>query len=170
MRKLLLFFSVMIALLLLLGGYVGYYARAASTLYASDATITKLEEISGKGISFSGVIEITNPSSASIHLKEIQYHMTLDETNEEIANGKIKGSTIKPKSRTKLSFRQETSWLPGVDTIIRLATEEEVYVTVTGKATASILGIPVSGSFTEHQDVKQLIDTLVKQKREELIR
>ncbi len=170
MNKLWLVFSGIVALILGVSVYIIVLLHAASQLYVSDFSITELREVSDKGISFTGELSITNPSSVDIMVNEIRYTIILENTDEEIARGKVYGGNIKSKETVTLTLHQETSWLPTMDALLRMTSEEKVYLLIQGQGDAMAGGIPLTGPVEDRVDVKPLVMQWLEKKKAELLK
>jgi hypothetical protein len=162
--------GIIIAIIATLGGGAWYVAVAASSLYVSVVAIESIDEVTGEGISFSGDIEVTNPSGMGITLEELRYRIIVEKTREEIARGVIGGDRIPAGGSVRLPLRQQTSWKPSMETLLSLASDKEVYLTIDGDADVVALGVPLTGPFRERMDIKPLVDSWIRQKKAELMK
>ncbi|MBI4150337.1 hypothetical protein HY488_02955, partial [Candidatus Woesearchaeota archaeon] len=93
-----------------------------------------------------------------------------DKTGEEIGRGIVRGNVVPAQNVITLPFSQETSWLPTIDTLLSLASDKNVYVTLRGEAQIFVGGIPITGPFSERIDIQPLVRTWLTQKQRELMK
>ncbi len=159
--------AIILLLVAALASYAGYLLYAASQVYVSEMSITGLQD-TPQGLSFNGELKVTNPSGTDVLLEELRYRIVLENTGEEIARGVIPGSTIPANGMAALQVRQQTTWRPSMDAAISMARDPAIYLTFSGTAVVSVIGIPVSGPFSERVDVKETVADWLAEKRQEI--
>ncbi|GEM_PF-5808064 len=159
--------AIILLLVAALASYAGYLLYAASQVYVSEMFITGLQD-TPQGLSFSGELTVANPSGASVHLQELRYQIILENTAEEIARGTVQGSTIPAGKAASLPIQQQTTWRPSMESVLSMARDPAIYLTLRGEAVVTVFGIPISGPFSERMDVKETVADWLAEKRQEI--
>lgn len=166
------YWALLIIFLVLIGlsGYGVYTLHQANKLQVTKIVVTSLNSIPGQGIQVNGNIEITNPGSSDIRIGGGNYVLFLEETGEELVWGTIQEANIPAHRPVVVSMQSQTVWTPNAETLLRLTSERNVYVTISGEVRVTLFGISLPQSFSKQIDIASVIDMLIAQKRQELTR
>ena len=106
-------------------GYAGYYFYAFTQLQITDIGVTKLTDLSLKGFSFSGYLDISNPNFISVSIKRVEYGIVFEPTSQLLSSGMLEGRKLAPKQATRIPFHENISWAPALSLVIQLGTSKE---------------------------------------------
>jgi hypothetical protein len=116
------------------GGYFGYYFYALTQLKITDVEISEFTEFNLKGFSFNGHIDMYNPSLISVSIKQIEYAVIFEPTDQLLSSGVLEGTKLPSKQITRIPFQKSINWAPALSLMIQLVTEDQpANIVFTGK-------------------------------------
>lgn len=164
-----LLFPIFIVALILLAviGYAGYYFYSFTQLQVTDVSVTKLTDLSIKGFSFSGHIEVYNPNLISVSIKRIEYGVVFEPTSQLLSSGILEGRKLPSKQAVRVPFHENISWAPALSLILQLVTSKEpVNIVFSGNVyVTEKIKIP----FIYKMDVREYLVQYVESQKQETV-
>ena len=116
---------VIIILLLCTAGYIAYYFYSFTQLKITDIKVDSLDDFSLKGFTFSGYIDLHNPSLISVKVTQIDYNIVFEPTNQLLSAGSLEGTSLPAGKITRVPFQKTINWAPALSLVLQLATSNE---------------------------------------------
>ena len=152
-----------IILLLAILTYVGLYAYSISTVTIDNFEFIGVDTVSLSSISISGNFYISQKGIIPITLDYVTYQITLGNSSQIIATGKLSGGTITPRNVTTLPLSTTASWTPSFGLILEILQPGETTAIIQGEAQLHVFGsksvtipyskeIPVENYLTDYAE------------------
>ena len=116
---------ILAIIILCAAGYIGYYFYAFTQLKITDVDVDKFSDFSLKGFTFSGYIDMYNPSLISVKTQKIEYQILFEPTDQVLSAGMLNGTTLPSKEITRVPFQKSINWAPALSLVLQLATSQE---------------------------------------------
>lgn len=115
---------ILAVILLLIAGYYLYYFHSLSQLKIETVKVNSLNDFSLKGFTFSGYIDLYNPSLLSLKIMQIDYNIVFEPTEQILAAGSLQGTELESRSTTRVPFQKTINWAPALSLVVQLATSK----------------------------------------------
>lgn len=158
---------IILAILLAIAGYVGYYFYAFSQLSIAGMGVEQITDFNLKGFSFSGYISVYNPNFISVNIQGVEYNVVFEPTEQLLTRGALEGRKLPAKQVTQIPFQKTVNWAPALSMVIQLvASEEPLNVVMAGNVfVTDNIKLP----FVYKVDVREYFVKHVEQQKEEVI-
>ena len=161
---------IFVILLLVAIVIAGLYGYSLSQVQVRDVRISSLQDISFSGFTLGGSIELYNGGILPVGVDYVTYKVVLEETDLELASGRIEGKTISPKNVESFPFSNKVNWVPSAELALRLVTPGKSYAKVSGIVNVADFGIvDFKVPFEARVDLESYIRQFARQKIEQTI-
>ncbi|MBW2986629.1 LEA type 2 family protein [Candidatus Woesearchaeota archaeon] len=116
---------IIIIILLCVAGYAAYYFYAFTQLKITDVNVNSMDDFSLKGFTFSGYIDLYNPSWISVKVTQIDYEIVFEPTAQLLSAGSLEGTSLPAGKVTRVPFQKTINWAPALSLVLQLATSKE---------------------------------------------
>ncbi len=133
MKKLIIAISIIILLLI----FPIYQLYALNAVSVQNFQIQRMMLNNHLQFEVEGSLELYNPSTIPITIKEIMYTATID--NEEVFNGTIAATTIASMASYPITFKHTINWIPNEETLQNILAGEDVTMVIETRASSAYL-------------------------------
>jgi len=101
-----------------------YYFHSLSQLKIESVKVNSLDDFSLNGFTFSGYIDLYNPSWLSLKVMQIDYNIVFEPTEQILSSGSLQGTELASRSTTRVPFKKTINWAPALSLVVQLATSK----------------------------------------------
>ncbi len=161
---------VLFAMVVLVALSIGYYAavQEVKNVSVEGFEVTSLSDLSVQSFTINGDLYIKNPSFFAIPVPTITYAVVLDTTGETISYGALPALTLESSAITTVPFAHTVAWVPTINLVLQLVTQERVFASVQGTVVIDFLGVHYDLPFERRVDIKPYVVQFATQKIDEL--
>jgi LEA14-like dessication related protein len=141
--------------IVVLAAVVYYLSAGLTSVHVDTATLTGVEDVTAESVTFSGQVNIVNPSWFTIPIQGGNYTVKLDDTDATLGNGIINGFELEPRTSTTASFSHEAELINFLDKTIPLLEQDTVMATIDGHVDVAIYGYTYTITYEKRHDVKR---------------
>ena len=144
---------------------IGLYLYSLSEVSLKSLSVNKLEDISLKGFTLSGNVELYNGGVLPVKVDHVHYEVILESDNRQLAQGNIKGKWILPKSSSEHRFETKIYWETTAEMIMHLLERGDTYIQIRGSAYIGGLKI----QFMKRVNIEEYLKQFAKEKVGEVV-
>ena len=143
-----------VAVLLIIAGILFY---PITNISAENIEITNVKDVTLKGFTLVGKLYVNNPSMFTIPVKNVNYQLILEKTNDVLFTGTLPPFTLESSHVTKVPFTMSVQLRSTVNLALLMATQKQVDAKIVGTAQLDILGFKYNYPFESQLDLKEIL-------------
>jgi hypothetical protein len=164
---------VSIAIIMLVLGLLYFYSL--SQVSVRQVNINGLSDVGLRGFTVTGNIDVHNGGILPVYVDEINYDVILEESNEKLTQGHIKGGWILPNQVEPYYFSNKINWKPAASVVVRMMRPGgNTYALIKGELSVADFSIvefkvPFEKRFDIEVHIRQFVVNTIKEKTREVV-
>jgi LEA14-like dessication related protein len=150
--------------------YGALYIYSLYQIKVVDVNVNSLQDISLKGFTLGGDIEVYNEGFVSVSIDHIVYDVILEGSGNKLTEGYVRGGVIPAKKATNFHFSNKINWVPSAELASNLIIPGKTYANIDGEIyVKDLFFTDVKVPFQKRVDLEYYIRQFVKKKAEQTV-